>query len=153
MQGLLNFRATISSQGVFYAPAGNAKVSVVDVRDVASVAARILNESGHEGKTYDITGPQALTHAEMADQLSKAAAKPIKYVDIPADAMRQALLGFGMPAWQADGLIEDYDHYRRGEAGVVTETVRDVTGSEATSFSEFAKDYVGRLLGKAAGAA
>lgn len=153
MQGLLNFRATISSQGVFYAPAGNAKVSVVDVRDVASVAARVLSESGHEGKTYDITGPQALTHAEMADQLSKAAAKPIKYVDIPADAMRQALLGFGMPAWQADGLIEDYDHYRRGEAGVVTETVRDVTGSEATSFSEFAKDYVGRLLGKAAGAA
>ena len=89
----------------------------------------------------------------MADQLSKAAGKPIKYVDIPPDAMRQALLGFGMPAWQADGLVEDYDHYRRGEADVVTQTVRDVTGSEATSFSEFAKDYVERLLGKAAGAA
>lgn len=152
MQGLLNFRSTISSQGAFYAPAGNAKVSVVDVRDIASLAARVLTESGHEGKTYDITGPQALTHAEMADQLSKAAGKPIKYVDVPPDAMRQALLGSGMPEWQADGLVEDYDHYRRGEAGVVTQTVRDVTGSEATSFSKFAKDYVGRLLGKAAGA-
>jgi uncharacterized protein YbjT (DUF2867 family) len=153
MQGLLNFRATISSQGVFYAPAGDAKVSVVDVRDIASVAARVLTESGHEGRTYDITGPQALSHAEMADQLSKAAGKPIKFVDIPPDAMRQALLGFGMPAWQADGVVEDYDHYRRGEAGVVTQTVRDVTRSEATSFSRFAKDYIGRLLGQAAGAA
>jgi uncharacterized protein YbjT (DUF2867 family) len=152
MQGLLNFRATITSQGVFYAPAGNAKVSVVDVRDIASVASRVLTESGHEGKAYDITGPQALTHAEMADQLSQAAGKPIKYVDVPPDTMRQALLGFGMPAWQAEGLVEDYDHYRRGEAGEVTQIVRDVTGSEATSYSKFAKDYVGRLLGKAAGA-
>ena len=52
MQGLLNFRVTISSQGVFYAPAGNANVSVVDVRDIASVAARVLKESGHEGNHH-----------------------------------------------------------------------------------------------------
>ncbi len=153
MQGLLNFRSTISSQSAFYAPAGNAKVSVVDVRDIASVAAKALTESGHEGKTYDITGPQALTHAEMADQLSKALGKPIKYIDVSPHTMSQALLGFGMPAWQADGLVEDYDHYRRGEAAEVTSTVRDITGSEATRFSRFAKDYAAKFLGKAAGAA
>lgn len=61
MQGLLNFRSTISSEGAFYAPAGDAKVSIVDVRDIASVAARALTEWGHAGKTYDITGPEA-TH-------------------------------------------------------------------------------------------
>lgn len=153
MQGLFNFSATISTQGVFYAPAGGAKVSIVDVRDIASVAAKVLTEPGHESKSYDITGPEALTHADMADQLSKAVGKTIKYLDVPPDDMRKALLGFGMPAWQADGLVEDYDHYRRGEATMVTQTVRDITGREATSFFQFAKDYAGRFLGKAAGVA
>lgn len=153
MQGLLNFRATISSQGAFYAPAGTAKVSVVDVRDIAAVAAKALTESGHEGKIHDITGPEALTHAEMAAQLSKAIGKQVKYVDVPPETMRQALLGFGMPAWQADGLVEDYDHYRRGEAAMVTATVREVTGDDAIPFAEFAKDYAARFLEKAAGTA
>jgi uncharacterized protein YbjT (DUF2867 family) len=153
MQDLLNFRSTISSQGTLYAPAGNAKVSVVDVRDIASIAARALTESGHEGKTYDITGPEPLTHAEMAHQLSKALRKPVKFVDVPPDAMREALLGFGMAAWQAVGVVEDYERYRRGEAAMVTSTVQDLTGSEPTTFFRFAQDYAARFLEKAAGAA
>lgn len=151
MQGLLNFRATILSRGAFYAPAGTAKVSVVDVRDIAEVAAKTLTESGHEGKTYDITGPEALTHGEMATQISKALGREIKYVDVSPESMRQALLGFGMPAWQADGLVEDYDHYRRGEAAMVTSAVCEVTGKEAVPFAQFAKDHADRFLGRATG--
>ena len=151
MQGLLNFRSTISSQGAFYAPAGDARVSIVDVRDIASIAAKALTESGHEGKTYEITGPEALTHKEMAEQLSKAVGKQIRHVDLPPAAMREALLGFGMPAWQADGLIEDYDHYRRGEASAVATTVRDLTGKEASSFFQFAKDYANSFVRSASG--
>ena len=75
IEGLLNVRSTISSEGAFYAPAGDAKVSIVDARDIASLAARALTEWGHAGKTDDITGPEALTHAEMAQQLSKAVGK------------------------------------------------------------------------------
>lgn len=75
MQGLLNFRSTISSQGALYAPAGNARVSVVDVRDIAAVAEQALTESGHEGKVYDITGPESLTHAEMAVKLPRLCKK------------------------------------------------------------------------------
>ena len=55
--------------------------------------------------------------------------------------MREALIGFGLPVWQADGLIEDYAHYRRGEAGNLCNTVLDVTGHPARSFSAFARDY------------
>jgi len=54
--------------------------------------------------------------------------------------MREKRLRMGMPAWQADGLVEDDDHYRRGEASAVTSIVRDLTLNEATSFSQFAKD-------------
>ena len=104
MQGLLNFRSAISSQGTLFAAARNAKISIVDVRDIASVAECTLTESGHEGKTYDITGPEALTHAQMVEQLSPALGKPIKYVDVPLEAFREGLLSFGLPPWQAEGL-------------------------------------------------
>ena len=55
--------------------------------------------------------------------------------------MRDALVGFGLPQWQADGLIEDYAHYRRGEAATIANVVRNVTGQPPRSFSAFARDY------------
>ena len=89
----------------------------------------------------------------MAQQLSKAVGKQITYVDIPPAAMREARLRFGRPGWQADGLVEDYDHYRRGEAAAVTSTVRDLARKEAASFSPFAKDHANSFVGRAAGTA
>ena len=151
MQSLLNFRSTISSKGEFYGLAGNGKVSIADVRDIAAVAARTLTEPGHEGRTYDSTGPEALTHAEIAEQLSKALCKRIEYVDVTPDAMRETLVSLGLPPWQVEGVIEDYDHYRRGEAAMVTSAVRDVTKAEPTPFFQFAQDYAGKFVGKAAG--
>jgi uncharacterized protein YbjT (DUF2867 family) len=141
MQGLLAYRASIVAEGRFFAAAGDARISAVDVRDIAAVAAAALTEPGHEGRTYDITGPEALTHAEMAERLSDALGRRVEFVDVPPDAMRQALIGFGVPVWQADGLIEDYAHYRRGEASAVASGVQDVTGGAPRSFAEFARDY------------
>jgi uncharacterized protein YbjT (DUF2867 family) len=92
MQALLNFRASISSQGALCVPAGNAKISVVDVRDIAAVAERALTEAGHNGKVYEITGPESLTHGEMAATLSLVLGKPVKHVDLSSAAMREALL-------------------------------------------------------------
>ncbi len=141
MQGLLAFASTIASQGQFFAPAGEAKISLIDARDIAAVAAIALTEPGHDGKTYDLTGPEALSHAEIAAQLAAALARPVRYVDVPPAAMRGALDQMAMPAWQADGLIEDYAHYARGEAAVVTSCVQDVTGHAPRTFAQFARDH------------
>jgi uncharacterized protein YbjT (DUF2867 family) len=141
MQGLLGFRESIVAEGRFFAAAGDARISAVDVRDIAAVAAAALTEPGHEGRTYDVTGPEALTHAEMADHLSEALGRRVEFVDVPPDAMRQALVGAGFDAWQADGLIEDYAHYRRGEASAVAPGVREATGEPPRSFADFARDY------------
>jgi uncharacterized protein YbjT (DUF2867 family) len=141
MQGLLAFGASIKSTGKFFAAAGEAKVSVVDVRDNAAAAAAALSEPGHEGLIYDLTGPEALTHAEMAAHLSEAVGRPVNFVDVPPEAMRDALLGAGFSVWQAEGLIEDYAHYRRGEASAVTSGVQDATGRPPRAFSDFARDY------------
>src|SRR5215813_10307534 len=72
MQGLLAFREPIAKQGKFFAAIGESKITAVDVRDIAAVAAAALTEDSHEGKTYNLTGPEALTHREMADKLSDA---------------------------------------------------------------------------------
>jgi uncharacterized protein YbjT (DUF2867 family) len=141
MQGLLNFCSTIATQNAFYAAAGDAKVSMVDVRDIADVAVAALTEPGHAGKIYELTGPRALTHAEMAEELSNALGRQVAFIDIPPEAMRDAVLGLGFPEWQADGLVEDYAHYRRGEAEAVTSGVQDAIGKAPRSFEEFARDY------------
>jgi hypothetical protein len=77
----------------------------------------------------------------MALQLSEALGARINFVDVPEEAMRDAFVGFGVPEWQADGLIEDYAHYRRGEASTLSSAVRDVTGDAPHSFAAFARDY------------
>ena len=109
MQGLLTFREPILAQGKFFAAAGKAKISAVDVRDIAAVAVAALTGEGHAGRTYDLTGPESLTHAEMAKKLSNALGRPIEYIDVPPEAMMmESLLTIGLPRWQAEGLIEDY---------------------------------------------
>ena len=141
MQGLLNFKSTIVAQNAFYASAGEGKVSVVDVRDIAEVAVAALTQTGHEGKTYDITGPQALTHAEMAAHLSEALGRKISFVNVAPDAMRQSLLSINFPVWQADGLLEEYALWSQDEAADVASGVQEATGKAPRTFDEFARDY------------
>jgi uncharacterized protein YbjT (DUF2867 family) len=143
MQALLNFRSTIAAQGAFYAAAGEGRVSLVDVRDIVEIAFVAMTQPGHDGKSYDITGPQALTHTELADELSRALKRPIKYVDLPSAQMREALLSVGFPIWQADGLVEEYELYRENHAAVVGTGVQDALGRSPRNFADFARDYAG----------
>jgi len=103
----------------------------VDVRDLADVAVAALTTSQHENRIYSLTGPDALTFAEMADALSRAVGR----------TMRSALVDLGFPAWQADGLFEEFAMYRRGEAAEVESGVREALGRPPRSFDEFARDY------------
>ena len=104
------------------------------------------------GKATRSPGPKLVTHADMADRMSLALGKTIKFVDVPPKVFKDALLGFGMPAWQAGGLVEDYERYRQGEAERVTSTVLDLTGDRPITFFRFAQDYAAKFLAKAAGA-
>jgi uncharacterized protein YbjT (DUF2867 family) len=141
MQGLLNFRQSIREKGAFFAAAGEASISAVDVRDLADVAVAALTNSQHENKTYSLTGPETITFGKMAQQLSAALGRTITFVDVPPEAMREALTGIGFLAWQADGLLEEFAMYRRGEASAVESGVHEALGREPRSFAEFARDY------------
>jgi uncharacterized protein YbjT (DUF2867 family) len=137
----------IAAEGHFVAPIGDARVSAVDVRDIAAVAAIALTHDGHDGKTYTITGPAAVTHTDMASALSKALRRRVAFIDVPPDAFAGALKAAGVPLWQIDGLVEDYAHYARGEAEAVSPHVREVTGVESRNVARFAEDYASAFVG------
>lgn len=141
MQGLLGFRDPIIQQGKFFATAGEAPISLVDIRDIAEIAAFALSTPGHAGKIYDITGPESLTHQELATKLSIALGRTISYVNVSSDQLLQALLQVGFPLWQAEGLIEDYAHYARGEAAAISPAVQQVTGHAPRNFDHFIQEY------------
>lgn len=131
---------SIDSSGVFYADAGDARISMVDTRDVAAVAAVVLTEPGHAGAHYDVTGSEALSYADVAAKLTTAMGRPITYVAAPDDAVRQALLGAGLNEWFANALVGLYQDYRRsgtdGYAAQVTDTVERLTGHEPRSLDD-----------------
>jgi len=145
-QGLLALAKPIAAEGRFFAPIGDAPVSAVDVRDIADVAAAVLTQAGHEGATYTLTGPAAVTHAEMAAALGAALGREITFTDVPPEAFAESLHGV-LPPWQVEGLLEDYAHYRRGEAAMVSTAVAEVTGHPAMDFAQFARDYAPAFSG------
>ena len=140
LQAYLPF-APMIEKGLLQAPIGDARVSVVDARDIAAVAAEALTGKGHEGKTYTITGPQAASHAEIAAALGGVAGHDVRFESLPPQTFEDALKGMGMPEWQAEGLVEDYAHYDRDEAAAVSSDVERVTGKGPRSLDDFARDY------------
>jgi uncharacterized protein YbjT (DUF2867 family) len=128
---------SIDENGNFYVNAGDARISMIDTRDVAEVASVVLTESGHEGRGYDVTGPEALSYQDVAAKLSAALGRPINYVDAPDEAVASTLLSFGLDQWFVGALVGLYQDYRRsgtsGYASVVTDTVQRLTGTPARS--------------------
>ncbi len=143
MQNLINYNApTINTQNAFYGCQGDGKVSHIDIRDVAAVALKALANDKHKGMTYTLTGPRALTNAEMAQILSDDLGRDIAYVDMPADQFKQALLGAGLPEWSANALVDLQQLYRSGGASAVTNDVEQVLRRKARSFEQFSRDYI-----------
>jgi uncharacterized protein YbjT (DUF2867 family) len=144
LQAYLPFAPVIAS-GKLQAPIGDARVSVVDARDVVAVAAAALTDAGHEGKRYDVTGPAAVSHAEIAAAFGEAIGRDVRFESLPPDVFLAAVESFGMSRWQAEGLMEDFGHYERGEAAAVSDAVQRVTGRPARTLAEFARDHAAQL--------
>jgi len=142
MQNLVNYNAgTINAQNAFYGCQGDGKVSHIDLRDVAAVAVKVLTDDGHEGKAYSVTGPEALSNAQIAQILSDDLGREISYVDLPPAQFKQALLAAGVDEWSADALIDLQRLYREGKAATVTRDVEQVLGRKPLTFEQFSRDY------------
>jgi uncharacterized protein YbjT (DUF2867 family) len=142
MQNFITYHGnTIRAENAFYLPCGNAREAFVDARDIARVAAVALTADGHEGKAYDLLGPEPLTYAEATAKLSAAVGKTIQYVDIPDAEFRKAMLGTGLPESSIDRLASLYRYIAEGNFPTHSSAIKDVTGRDPITFDQFARDY------------
>lgn len=141
MQNVISvFGETILTEGAFYDSVGDARISHIDARDIARVAARVLTEPGHAHKIYELSGPEALTYAQMAKILSRVLERPIEFRQISDDRVRREVLAMGVPAREAAALVDLNRYVREGSAAAVTSTVAELTGRAPTTFEQFVRE-------------
>ena len=124
--------------GIFVA-AEDAKTSFIAVQDIAAVAVAVLTGDGHVGKAYNLTGPAALRHDEVAGIISQVSGRKISYQPISEEAMRQGAIDNGLPEPNTDYLSGLYQVTRVGYMAELTLDVEGVLGRAPTSFAEFAR--------------
>ncbi len=131
----------IQTQGQILLPVGAAKGSFIDTRDIAAVAAKLLSSDDFVNESHDLTGSEALDHTQVAAVLSQAAGRTIGYTDIPEDAMRQGLLGAGLPADYAEFLLVILGAFKAGYAECITDGVQRITGRAPIRLAQYAQDF------------
>jgi uncharacterized protein YbjT (DUF2867 family) len=143
MQNFINFHSpSVKGNNAFYIPLEDAKVSLVDVRDIAAIAVEsLIDEDKHKNKTYLMTGPEALSYHQVAEVLSNATGRKISYVNISEEEAKAAMKEIGMSDWLINTVSELSDYFRKGKASEVSPAVEEVTGRKPISFSQFANDY------------
>jgi uncharacterized protein YbjT (DUF2867 family) len=123
-------------------PVGDAKASFIDARDIASVAAVLLDDDARfADQAFDLTGAESLTHAQAAALIGETIGKPVGFDDITPDAMRSILLGVGLPADYTELLLVILDYLKQGAAERTTDAVQTITGKAPIRFAQYVQDY------------
>ncbi|MGB5998845.1 MAG: SDR family oxidoreductase [Thermoanaerobaculia bacterium] len=141
MQNAVTFMGeTIRAEGAFYSASGEAKVSHVDVRDIASVAVKVLTGENHDGKAYTLSGPEALTYDELAGELSKVLGRPISHINLSPSELKSGMLAAGMPEAIADRLLDLDRFFREDGASFITDDFKQVTGREPGRLADYVRE-------------
>ena len=142
-ENFINFYGP-DAQGAIYVPWGQAAASFIAGGDVALAAKAVLTSDGHEGRAYTLTGPEPLSIAQAAKAIGEVSGRPITYVDVPEEAAKQAMLGFQMPEWMVDAMMELHAIDKAGYAAAVTDDFTKLTGQKPKAFPEFARENAAR---------
>ncbi len=142
MQNLFMSVPTISEQGQMYWGMGDGKLGLIDVRDIADSATKILLDGGHEGKIYTPTGPASISFQDIAGIIGKVIGKEVTYTPVSLDAVKQAIIEMGWGEWGGQ-IMSDYSKaYSEGWGDFVTDDVETITGNKPRSFEQFAKEVL-----------
>lgn len=127
-------------------PAGDGRVGFVDARDIAAVAVEALTTPGHEGVAYELTGPEALSHSDVANHLSAATGRNIVFENISPDIYEHEKTAQGWPRASIDTLLALFAEISAGtnHDSTVTNTVERVTDRPPFNFQSFAHDYAAK---------
>ena len=126
-----------SSEGVVKGPAGNGTIAWVSRDDLADVAVAVLTTGGHDGASYDITGAQALTLAEAAEQFSRATGRPASYQPETIEEARASRAKYNPSDWELEAWVSTYLAIATGEMSVVSHTVEALTGHAPQTLADY----------------
>ena len=141
MQNMLHVAGSIVEQDKFFMPMRAGQVGIIDVRDVAHFILAVLTSSGHNGKTYEITGPELLSFHDIASQLSEVMGRGISYIDQPAAEFKSSLLQWVPDDWYVDTVSELFELIAQGSGAILNDEYTRVTGREPTTLRRFFHDY------------
>ena len=127
-------------RGVLPAPMGDARIAMVDARDVGAAAAAALLSPSFEGETLTLTGPAPLSYAEAAAALSRGLGRPVTYTDVAPDDTRNGMRAAGAPSWTVDAFLGLAEQFRGGGANFTADGVPRTTGREPISFERFVRE-------------
>jgi NAD(P)H dehydrogenase (quinone) len=129
----------VGADGVIRGPAADGRVAAVARDDIADVAAAVLLADGdrHDGRSYDLTGPEALTMAEVAQRLSELAGRTISYHPETLEEAYASRASYGAPDWEVDGWVTTYVAIANGELEAVSGDVAAVAGHPPMGLDDF----------------
>ncbi|GAA3765044.1 NmrA family NAD(P)-binding protein [Salinactinospora qingdaonensis] len=140
MQNVMQWRGMVARNGTIELPMGDARISMIDARDIAAVAVRALLDWDGVRGAYDLTGPQALSYDDIAEHLSAASGRKVRYVDVAPTVSADNMRAAGTPAWAIEARLGLYSTIRAGEAQLLTSTVQRITGRSPCYFADFAAE-------------
>ena len=129
--------AMVAPDGAIRGPAGSGRVAAILREDVAAGVAAVLASEGHDGRTYDLTGPSAFSLAEAAELMTRATGRPVRYVDETDEEAYASRAGYGAPDWQVEAWVTTYHAIRDGSLAAVSPDLRRLTGRSATSLEGY----------------
>ena len=134
--------ALVGPDGVIRGPAGEGRVGAVAREDVAEVAVSVLlGEGQHDGRAYDVTGPEASTLHEAAEELSRASGRSISYYPETLEEAYASRASYGAPEWEVERWVTSYTAIAAGEMEVVSDTVGKLTSHPPMGVAEFLRRY------------
>ncbi len=122
--------------GAMMGCAGEGRFASAAIADYAAAAVAVLLSSGQEGKIYELAGDFSYTLAEMAAEVTKQAGKSVVYTDLPPDAYQNALVGFGLPAFMAEYLVDADVCAARGDLDDKSGELHTLIGRATTTLAE-----------------
>jgi uncharacterized protein YbjT (DUF2867 family) len=139
MQVYLREAPTLIAEGMLRLPLGDISLAPVDIEDIAKVAVAVMTGSDIASKSFVMTGPEALSAADIANHISQATARPVKYVAITPEQRRERLLSAGVSSYFADALYEQAVERLLNPVAQVHLDTHKLFGVEPTTFVEFAR--------------
>ena len=126
-----------SNEGIVQGPAGNGTISWVSRDDLADVAVAVLTTDGHDGASYEITGSQALTLHQAAEEFSHATGIPAFYRPETIEEAKASRAKFNPTNWELEAWVSTYVAIATGELSVVSHSVEVLTGHAPQTLADY----------------